>query len=44
LICTEVFLWLTHQNLDYPEIFLVQRSEFGGGNAPPGYAPGFSAQ
>jgi len=21
LICTEIFLWLTHQNLDYPENF-----------------------
>ena len=42
LICTEVFLWLTHQNLDYPEIFWCNVRNWGGiaPIAPPGYVPG----
>jgi len=30
LICTEVFLWLTHQNLDYPENFWCNVRNWGG--------------
>jgi len=34
LICTEVFLWLTHQNLDYPENFWCNVRNWGGDIAP----------
>jgi len=30
LICTEVFLWLTHQKLDYPEHFWCNVRNWGG--------------
>jgi len=40
-ICTEVFPWLTHQNLDYPEKFWCN-VRIGRGIAPCGYASGLS--
>ena len=39
LICTEVFLWLTHQKLDYPENFWCNFWNWGEAISPPGYAP-----
>jgi len=30
LICTKVFLWLTHQKFDYPEIFWCNSWNWGG--------------
>ena len=44
LICTEVFLWLTHQKLDYPENFWCNVRNWGGiAPLPPiGYAPGYN--
>ena len=35
LICTEVFLWLTYQKLDYPEIFWCNFRNWGRQLPPP---------
>jgi len=41
LICTEVFLWLTHQKLDHSKNFWCNVQNWGviAPFAPPGYAP-----
>jgi len=43
VIYAEIFLWLTHQKLDWPENFWYNFWNWGG-NCPPlpfsGYAPG----
>jgi len=43
VIYAEIFLWLTHQKLDWPENFWCNFRNWEGGNypiAPPGYVPG----